>query len=112
MALGCVLVLTAVGLALLGHSEDPVASGGLKAAETTATGDMAPATASTPPPGESMPEGEPVATPAAVTGAGHNVRQGTETQLPLPRFVSLKAERVNVRRGPSSESGRRASSRK
>ena len=45
----------------------------------------------------------PLATPVAVTGAGRNVREGTETRLPLPRFVSLKAERVNVRRGPSSE---------
>ncbi len=26
---------------------------------------------------------------------------GTETKLPLPRFVSLKASRANVRRGPS-----------
>jgi SH3-like domain-containing protein len=30
---------------------------------------------------------------------------GTETGLPLPRFVSLKSERVNVRRGPSNEHG-------
>ena len=29
----------------------------------------------------------------------------TQTGLPLPRFVSLKSERVNVRRGPSSEHG-------
>jgi SH3-like domain-containing protein len=27
----------------------------------------------------------------------------TQTGLPLPRFVSLKSERVNVRRGPSNE---------
>lgn len=29
----------------------------------------------------------------------------TQTGLPLPRFVSLKQELVNVRRGPSSEHG-------
>ena len=29
----------------------------------------------------------------------------TQTGLPLPRFVSLKSERVNVRRGPSNEHG-------
>jgi len=29
----------------------------------------------------------------------------TQTGLPLPRFVSLKSERVNVRRGPSQEHG-------
>ena len=29
-------------------------------------------------------------------------RPGTGTGLPVPRFVSLKSERVNVRRGPSS----------
>lgn len=28
-------------------------------------------------------------------------RRGPETQLPLPRFVSMKAEKANVRRGPS-----------
>jgi SH3-like domain-containing protein len=28
---------------------------------------------------------------------------GTVTKLPLPRFVTLKAEKVNVRRGPSSD---------
>jgi SH3-like domain-containing protein len=39
---------------------------------------------------------------AGQTGAA---QPGTETGLPLPRFVSLKAERVNVRRGPSNEHG-------
>ena len=29
----------------------------------------------------------------------------TQTGLPLPRFVSLKSQRVNVRRGPSNEHG-------
>ncbi len=37
------------------------------------------------------------------TGARSAVR--TQTGLPLPRFVSLKSERVNVRRGPSNEHG-------
>ncbi len=37
--------------------------------------------------------------PAEITGSiGIN-----STGLPIPRFVSLKAEKVNVRRGPSSE---------
>jgi SH3-like domain-containing protein len=39
-------------------------------------------------------------TATAVTG-----QSGAETGLPLPRFVSLKSERVNVRRGPSNEHG-------
>jgi SH3-like domain-containing protein len=46
-----------------------------------------------------------IAAPGDVTGS-----LGTEAQrplgpsgLPIPRFVSLKAEKVNVRRGPSSE---------
>ena len=34
---------------------------------------------------------------------GKAERQSGPTGLPLPRFVSLKAEKVNVRRGPSSE---------
>ena len=72
-----------------------------RAAETATTGDATASTAATPPPPGS--EASPLATPVAVTGAGRNVREGTETRLPLPRFVSLKAERVNVRRGPSSE---------
>ncbi len=108
MALGCALVLGAVAFALLRQSEDPVDGGGLRAAETATTGDATVSTATTPPPpgSEAPPPGSeapPLATPVAVTGAGRNVREGTETRLPLPRFVSLKAERVNVRRGPSSE---------
>jgi SH3-like domain-containing protein len=101
MALGCALVLGAVGFALLSQSEDPVDGGGLRAAETAATGDAAAPTAATAAP--QGPEAAPLATPVAVTGAARNAREGTETRLPLPRFVSLKAERVNVRRGPSSE---------
>lgn len=43
---------------------------------------------------------------ASQAGAQQAVTQsGTETGLPLPRFVSLKSERVNVRRGPSNEHG-------
>lgn len=34
---------------------------------------------------------------------GHADRQTGPSGLPLPRFVSLKAEKVNVRRGPSSD---------
>lgn len=40
---------------------------------------------------------------SAITSSGG--QPGTETGLPLPRFVSLKSERVNVRRGPSNEHG-------
>jgi SH3-like domain-containing protein len=103
MALGCALVLAAVGFALFGHSQGPVDGGGLRAAETATTGDIAAPTASTSATTPEPSELEPVATPAAVAGASRNAREGTETRLPLPRFVSLKAERVNVRRGPSSE---------
>jgi SH3-like domain-containing protein len=39
-------------------------------------------------------------TTASIEPAGRNVGP---SGLPLPRFVSLKAEKVNVRRGPSSE---------
>ncbi len=104
MALGCLLVLGAVVYALFGHSAGPVGAGGLRAEETgAATGDNALSTASTAstaaPPAAEL---EPAATPAALA-AGREAREGSETRLPLPRFVSLKAERVNVRRGPSSE---------
>jgi SH3-like domain-containing protein len=104
MALGCALVLGAVAFALLSQSEDPVDGGGLRAAETAATGDPLASTGSTAT--TAAPQASelaPPATPVAVTGVGRNAREGTETRLPLPRFVSLKAERVNVRRGPSSE---------
>ncbi|MDC0738125.1 SH3 domain-containing protein [Cognatishimia sp. SS12] len=37
-----------------------------------------------------------------LVGAAHaEVRRGPVTNLPLPRFVSLKASKANVRRGPS-----------
>lgn len=40
----------------------------------------------------------------AVTGAqAQGVRQGSDTSLPVPRFVSLKSDAVNVRRGPSRD---------
>jgi SH3-like domain-containing protein len=42
----------------------------------------------------------PGATTASVTPADRNVGP---SGLPIPRFVSLKAEKVNVRRGPSSD---------
>ena len=31
-----------------------------------------------------------------------NIKKGDETGLPLPRFVSVKSNKVNVRRGPNS----------
>lgn len=40
----------------------------------------------------------PMAPPAAAQGA-----TGAVTGLPLPRFVSLKSDRVNVRKGPSRD---------
>lgn len=39
------------------------------------------------------------------TGQSSGAAPGTVTGLPLPRFVSLKSERVNVRRGPSNGHG-------
>jgi SH3-like domain-containing protein len=46
------------------------------------------------------------ATPGAVTATVAPQKKSASpgpTGLPVPRFVSLKAEKVNVRRGPSSE---------
>lgn len=50
---------------------------------------------STTPPGST--EAEPVAIPASLAPP----EIGPETNLPLPRFVSLKTDEGNVRRGPS-----------
>jgi SH3-like domain-containing protein len=46
-----------------------------------------------------------IAAPGEVTGslASEAQRPLGPSGLPIPRFVSLKAEKVNVRRGPSSE---------
>ena len=44
---------------------------------------------------------EPGEITASVDAAPQNA--GSVTGLPLPRFVSLKADKVNVRRGPSSD---------
>jgi SH3-like domain-containing protein len=43
-----------------------------------------------------------LALPAAAT-AGSDIAIGAQSGLPLPRFVSLKADRVNVRSGPSKD---------
>jgi SH3-like domain-containing protein len=40
-------------------------------------------------------------THAQTAGTADALRTGSVTGLPIPRFVSLKADRVNVRRGPS-----------
>jgi len=66
-----------------------------------------------PTPGEAQSAGGAVEPPARATGAGAAaedaaeganealaVTLGPETNLPLPRFVSLNAREVNVRRGP------------
>jgi SH3-like domain-containing protein len=36
-------------------------------------------------------------------GAARNITTGSVSGLPVPRFVSLKADRVNVRRGPNKD---------
>ena len=46
-----------------------------------------------PSPQEPAAEAEPAAAPTAPSGSG----------LPVPRFVSLKSDRVNLRNGPSTE---------
>lgn len=50
-------------------------------------------------------DAQAVAAPGEVTGSigSEMPRPVGPSGLPLPRFVSLKAEKVNVRRGPSSE---------
>lgn len=47
-------------------------------------------------------ETEPQATGSTLAPA-RAARAATQTGLPIPRFVSLKAPRVNVRKGPSSD---------
>ena len=41
--------------------------------------------------------------PAVGAGAAEALSVGTVSKLPIPRFVSLKADRVNLREGPSKE---------
>jgi SH3-like domain-containing protein len=41
--------------------------------------------------------------PGATTASIEPARNTGPSGLPIPRFVSLKAERINVRRGPSSD---------
>jgi SH3-like domain-containing protein len=41
--------------------------------------------------------------PAGPAGAATSIATGSVSGLPLPRFVSLKADRVNVRRGPNKD---------
>jgi SH3-like domain-containing protein len=41
--------------------------------------------------------------PGAAEDGVKQAATGTKTALPLPRFVSLKSDKVNVRRGPSSD---------
>jgi SH3-like domain-containing protein len=50
-------------------------------------------------------QSQAIAAPGDVTGSisGEAQRPLGPSGLPIPRFVSLKAEKVNVRRGPSSE---------
>jgi len=46
---------------------------------------------------------DPLADPGAVTGSVTSAAQLGPSGLPVPRFVSLKTEKVNVRKGPSSD---------
>ena len=50
-------------------------------------------------------DSQAIAAPGEVTGSivGETQRPVGPSGLPIPRFVSLKAEKVNVRRGPSSD---------
>ena len=50
-------------------------------------------------------QSQAIAAPGELTGsiASETARPLGPSGLPIPRFVSLKAEKVNVRRGPSSE---------
>lgn len=63
-------------------------------AETSSAAPALAETAAVAPPADAKP------TPAAPTGAKPEER-GPVTNLPLPRYVSLKASEGNVRRGPS-----------
>jgi SH3-like domain-containing protein len=40
---------------------------------------------------------------APAHGAEDGVAPGVQSHLPIPRFVSLKSDRVNVRKGPSTD---------
>jgi len=45
----------------------------------------------------------PLAAPVSAAGAAQALAKGSVSGLPVPRFVSLKADRVNVRRGPNKD---------
>ncbi len=45
----------------------------------------------------------PLAAPAGAAGSAQALTTGSVSGLPVPRFVSLKADRVNVRRGPNKD---------
>lgn len=49
------------------------------------------------------PDGATAVKAEAKTPAASKPAVGTTTGLPLPRFVSLKSNRINVRRGPGSD---------
>ena len=42
----------------------------------------------------------PAATPQTVAAPAEEVRIGPVTKLPVPRYVSLRSKKINVRRGP------------
>ena len=44
-----------------------------------------------------------VAVPLAMAHAANDVAAGSVSGLPVPRFVSLKSDRVNVRSGPNTD---------
>ena len=44
-----------------------------------------------------------LAASAGVASAANDIATGTQSGLPIPRFVSLKSDRVNVRGGPAKD---------
>lgn len=72
----------------------PVATPPVTAPETAQT-EIAPALAAPAPAPSAQPAPTPVAAPAP-----RDPNRGTVTNLPLPRFVSLKGNEGNARRGP------------
>jgi SH3-like domain-containing protein len=52
---------------------------------------------------QTKPDAAPVATPPPPVKKTYDPHIGTSTKLPLPRFVSLRADQVNLRVGPGDQ---------